>query len=283
LKKCIRFVQEMYFLIAWFYYLSRSAIKEHMRGSKRRITSFKEKFVIVGNGPSAGDFDFLEAERHGYSIICVNGFAAQNQDFFEIKPKYYCIVDDRYFEKDSEYNFVKELREALEKVDWDLQIILLGRHTFNIDNERIKYVYLNDNIYKGTYFRLSLLKNNLATDGYQNVIHAALYFAITAKAEEVILIGVENDWHRELVVDENNNVYREYRHFYAEEKALVTGIQIEKGELYKYFYWYYLTLKRYQQLSEYAEWNGVRVYNATPNSYVDVYERKNVSYFLSQS
>ena len=98
-----------------------------------------------------------------------------------------------------------------------------------LKNTHIKMISLNNLEYFGKYWKYTLYSKNKANFGFQNVILAALYFCITGNAKTVYLCGVDSDWHRELFVDENNNVYLESVHFYGVEKVNLTA----KGDLKK--------------------------------------------------
>ena len=83
-------------------------------------------------------------------------------------------------------------------------------------------------------------------------------------------------------VAEDNDVYREYVHFYGVERINVTKDgQIGKGELYKYFYFYYQTLLDFYNLSRFAQRHQSCIYNTCMGSYIDVFPKKNVEYFLN--
>lgn len=270
--KIIHRIRDIYYLAYWFYnYIRNIRFRED-------IPRIENKLIIIGNGPSTSEFDFFNHKLKGYDFLCVNLFASQNPDFFKIKPRYYCIIDDAYYRENRLQN--KEygkLFEALKRVNWQMIMITLSDHKIGLDNSYIRQVRLNRNTYYGDIFKYILFRKNLATRGYQNVINAAIYFAVTAKAKEVYLIGVENDWHRELNVNNNNEVIRITSHFYGNQILNLTEIgEIKKGELYKYFYWYYTTLYKYYEYALYAKALNVPVYNLTKNSFIDVFDRKDL-------
>lgn len=238
----------------------------------------KDKIIIIGNGPSAKRIDFEYYKNIGYEFLCVNHFASNSDNFFNIKPKYYCCIEPRILS--SEYDKYEESRQklfrALNKVDWPMTFICCVKDNLAISNSNIKVCKINKAVYDGEPDKriLNLYSKNRATCGYQNVIAAALYFAISIKCEEILLTGVESDMHREIAVDKENNVYREYVHFYGKEcKDVVMDGQINKGELFKYFLWSYKTFYQYNLLSKYAEFNEVPVKNLCVNSFIDVFEK----------
>lgn len=241
------------------------------------------KILIVGNGPSSKDIDLQEVSKKGISILCVNYFASQNKDFLQIKPRYYCIIDPAFY--NDKYGYTDEtenLINILNNVNWDMTYICLSNQNLSrLQNPHINVVNLNKIEYTGRYWKYTLYSNNKANFGFQNVILAALYFCITADAQEIYLCGVDSDWHRELFVDENNVVYREDRHFYGVNRInLITKGEIKVGEFYKYIGYYYNTMREFYYSSQYATYKKVNIYNLTLNSFIDVYEKKSIDEIL---
>ncbi|WP_042700618.1 hypothetical protein [Methanocorpusculum bavaricum] len=235
-----------------------------------------ERILVVGNGPSAKEIDLEYVSKKGISILCVNYFASQNEDFFKIRPKYYCAIDPFFYSDQNAASIENEaLINALNKVDWDMTYICLAHQELPaLKNTHIKMISLNNLEYFGKYWKYTLYSKNKANFGFQNVILAALYFCITGNAKTVYLCGVDSDWHRELFVDENNNVYLESVHFYGVEKVNLTAKgDLKKGEYYKYAGYYYKTMEEFYYSSQYAAYKKVDVYNLTLNSYIDVFEK----------
>lgn len=261
-------------IIKWLYrYLTYPA-------KVSKLDASKEKVIIVGNGPSAGEFDYDKYSEQGYSFMCVNYFALDRERFFKLKPKYYCMVDPAFFtesgtpQKDAK---IFELTRSFETVNWEMVLVCLSYQNPIINNDCILIEKLNNNTYEGQMNKLSksLFDKNAGNFGYQNVLCAGLYYFIAGNAKEIGLIGVESDWHRELFVLENNDVVRECRHFYGTDIVNITELgQIKKGELYKYFYYYYNSLFGYYKAGQYAKMKNLPVNNYCTNSYIDVFEKK---------
>lgn len=246
------------------------------------IKPINEKVLIVGNGPSLNCVDLKSFSKQGIQLCCVNSFAAENEQFFALKPRYYCAIDpDIYSDKplDSEGN--KKLYSELEKVDWKMTFICHRHQRLPINNNNIKYAYLPATQCKDLPPSYFFYEHSIAALGFQNVINACLYYFITAKAKEILLIGIETDWHKELMVDINNIVYRKKMHFYGEHLENVTesGI-IGKGELYRYFEYYAYTLKCFYLASRYADEMKTEVINLTVDSYVDCFNKMDHETYL---
>ncbi len=243
-----------------------------------KIKKTNDRILIVGNGPSVADINLEDFVKRGIQLCCVNSFAGEHDSFLSLRPKYYCAIDpDYYIDNPLNPEENKHLLQAFEKIDWDIYYICFRNQKLPINNKHIHYCYLptskSNDIKKCLFF----LRHGMAAFSFQNVINACLYYFITAQAKDVLLIGIETDWHRELFVGEDNDVYRKKRHFYEEynesENVTKSGI-IAKGELYKYFEYYANTLKCFYYASIYARELGISITNFTMNSYVDCYDKK---------
>lgn len=272
-KKIINFFNETGSIFAWFLYF----LYNHKWTAK--LKPIGEKVIIAGNGPSVGTFDFGDAAAKGYSFLCVNFFALDEERFFALKPSYYCIIDkalySRAYCKDNP-NTAK-LSEVFGKVDWEMTLVCLPGQHFPVNNPDIRIVNINNNPYLGNlnWVKRCLYNSNKGTFGYQNVINAALFYLLSSNAAQIGLTGVENDWHRELFVDIKNDVIRETKHFYGSQFINITQRgDIKKGELFRYFYYYYLTLQKYSLAASYANLKKIGVINYCANSYIDTFEKK---------
>ena len=232
-----------------------------------------EKILIVGNGPSTKDINLNKLSALGFNLLCVNFFASRDSNFFTLQPKYYCVIDPAFYSENNDE--IQQLKYTLNRITWDMTYICLAsQNTEWISNPHISVVRLNINKYHGDFFKWWLYSKNHANFGYQNVVIAALYYCITCRVGEIYLCGVESDWHRELFVDIDNNVYRDCAHFYGVERLnLIEKGEINKGEYYKYAEFYYKTMKEYYLSSRYATKMGVNIYNFTTTSYIDVFEK----------
>ncbi|MHB1484507.1 MAG: hypothetical protein ACYCYI_07550 [Saccharofermentanales bacterium] len=271
-KKILSFFNETGNIFAWFLYF----LYNHKWTAK--LKPIGEKVIIAGNGPSVETFDFEGAAAKGYRFMCVNFFALEEERFFALKPSYYCIIDKAFYSaaycKDNPKT--SKLSEVFGKVDWDMTLVCLPGQKIQMENPHIRLVNINNNPYLGNLDRVKkwLYDSNKGTFGYQNVINAALFYLLSAGAAQIGLTGVENDWHRELFVDIKNDVIRETKHFYGTQFINITQRgDIKKGELFQYFYYYYLTLQKYSLAAKYAKLRKICVINYCVNSFIDTFDK----------
>jgi hypothetical protein len=118
-------------------------------------------------------------------------------------------------------------------------------------------------------------KNKLAVPA-QTVLNTAVFFAIFWRYKNIVLIGADTSWHEEINVDQKTNeLFYESNHFYGTErkKAYSDVERKTPGKVHEEFYAIGNALKLYWLLREYAEFNSVRVFNASAKSYIDAFER----------
>ena len=281
-KTIIKFCEAINFLFEYIKWLRR-----FINNPKTGRIKNEGKVVVCGNGPSTIKFPFKEYLGLGYDFCVVNFFPIDENLFFQIKPKYYVCVDPYFHSSISKLTKEeKKLVDVLNRVSWPIKYVCFKNHHLPLSNPNVTYDYINQNILSLDYTKKikKLLDENKAIFGYQNVIAAAIYYFIMSKIDYVVLTGVENDWHRELVVDCNNDVYREMTHFYGNERINVTALgEIKKGELFNYFKFYYLTLYQYFLLSKYANDCKTKIVNTCVNSYIDVFSKKDANEIIYSS
>lgn len=268
------FVKEIYNYIRWVHF----CLHNFKTTGVPKYNNRGKRVVSVGNGPSAGDFPYEKFKNLGYDFMCVNFFALDKERFFKLRPTYYCCIDNAF---GTIYENLlpkqKQLVGVLEQVDWPMIFVCFKGQKLPIQNDYIIYHYINANELKGklTLRKKKLYDRNKATFGYQNVMLATLYYFIMSRTAVIILTGVENDWHRELFVDRNNDVFRKMTHFYGNERINITQLgEIRRGELYKYFHYYYITLLNYSLAAKYASASDVRIINSCEESYIDVFVKQ---------
>lgn len=274
--------------------MSTLRILYHSKYEKIPKVNGNKRLIICGNGPSLGkqlqeNADVFQSN----DVLCVNQFSA-TEWFFSIKPRYYCIMDP-VSASDPEI-LIADIRQridvawaALESVDWEMELILpryFQRSKYLRERVRrlsIHVRYLNTAEFSGWPFLQNyFLKKQLCAPGAQTVLIAAVYYGICKGYKEIILLGAEMSWFKEIEVDEENHVYFNYSHFYGEKnkRRLMNenGIPISVAEELEYEA---RAFREYMFLAAYAKKMKCAIYNATPNSLVDAFERKRLSSLLS--
>lgn len=265
------------------------SIRSLLRGSSnRKWHPCKKKVLILGNGPSLKETAIDEFINDSCDIACVNYFPVRSNDFFDIKPKYIILLDPIIFDNPDECDNPGLIR-ALEKVTWNLTIVTLQGMKLSINNPKISYDWICRTVVDYNYMRhiLKFLYNrNILYSGAQNVMVGALYYFIANKAKYIWIAGLDMSEFRYMLVDENNDVWRDSCHFYVEKKESMTALEKRIGRERYYFHDrmedYARGFKQFYLISLYAKDCNVVVKNLSPYSYVDVFE-KTTDYITSRN
>lgn len=261
----------------------------------RRIPkSTSNRLIIAGNGPSLADhidnhIGILQQE----TVLCVNHFV-DSEAYATIKPRYYYMLDPNLLLNSLSAERLERRNRSFanlnNKTDWELhlfcpflpgQIILEDYLTAPSIQLHMCNIY---NPYPGFTWpgiRNYVYKSGLFMPPPQNVLVAALYSALNMGCKEIYLIGAEHSWLEDTRVREDNTVCAIQNHFTGRSGLRPMYKSAPKhSETFKYHELLKAlsrTFRSYWLLKEYAEFRGARIYNCTPGSYIDAFERKSLT------
>jgi len=254
-----------------------------------------DKIIILGNGPSlkkqlANSIDILKSNV----CVCVNSFVLT--EFYSIiKPKVYMLIDPSFFAQcavpEIEQEHISIFDNLFSKTTWDVDLVVCSRYKDNDrilklkENQHINILFINRENYdtftsKEEQFKL--FNQNKIEIPAQTVINTAVYLGIFWRYKKVILIGADTSWHEDMKVDQKTNVvYSNDEHFYDSKKRIFYSdtLQTIPSKLHQEFFAIAKALEYYCLLREYADYNSVFVYNASGKSWIDAFERKELSDF----
>lgn len=234
-----------------------------------------KRCFIIGNGPSIKDQNLLKLS--GEQTFVVNTFWNHPQ-FKEINPKYYIITDTDVFPKKESDNYWSQ--ELLNKKyiiegnpETKMLLNILGKDTIEKNDiypqNKKYYLVLGGYFNENGRFNIRIDETIPHT---KNVIITCLIAAAYMGFEEIYLLGCEHDFLA------HPNLYS-WKHFYEEEKI---NIHDKKDQEYfrlakpsyeaqidqvKTLFRNYRLLKT--KLS--VERPKIRIFNVTPNSFLDVF------------
>ena len=258
-------------------FLAVGKILLQSRPTKIAKVSGDKPLIIMGNGPSLRQTLTNYAELLKKSETLAVNFAANSPEFFEIKPKYYVLADPHFF-KGKENDNVRRLYENLAKVDWKMTLFIPRKENAaelsNLTIEKFNMVGIEG------WHRLQnfAFTNALAMPRPRNVLIASIMVAIFKGFKEIYLVGADHSWLQTISVNEQNEVVSIQPHFYKEEKKEETRIKSEYSAypLHQIIYSFYIAFRAYHQIRRFADTHGITIYNATPASFIDAFERKNL-------
>lgn len=249
-----------------------------------------KKASILGNGPSlrttlTSDLNFIEKT----DIYAVNLFAS-SAEFTQIQPQNYVMLDPAFFLYSQENNGREDIKKTLDclikDTSWKLNLFVpqKAKKSFLVkeiaqNNQNIQFQYFNYTIVEGfSWFRHRIFNLNLGMSQCQNILACALFLAIRRGYDEIYLFGADHSWHEEIRVSESNDIEVKQVHFYdnatqiKHQKVLDVNTKTHSDlqtiflSLYKVFYGYAI-------LNQYANYQSVKVLNASKKSYIDTFER----------
>lgn len=276
IKKAVKLTKTFVEIMKGVYY----TIQTLRLGKREKFIQEPEKSVLImGNGPSLKNTDIDKILECDPYVCCVNFFPAKDERFMKIKPQFLCLFDPIFFkDAPASEEKKKELFDVLEKVDWPLKIVCTQGHELPVKNSYISYAHIAGYPFVGNgleRMRHFLYRKNLTNAGLQNVMIGAGYYFISKKVKEIYLTGLDMSEFKMLYVGEDNEVYLATQHHYGSEKIKHSDLGIiKKGEFYKLLGCYVTMFEQFYGLEKYARAQGVKVYNLSPESYVDVFEKK---------
>lgn len=210
-----------------------------------------ERCFILGTGPSLKKLEYKHLKDE---ITFGVNFLYKGEIINHIKPQYYCLYDPAFY--------TKHLADTVELIN-NLPDTTFFMRTKAYDvirevkNKKIYYQYCNLFQYSD-YIRVNMTQNMTAPF---NVVLGCIQTAIYMGFKEIYLLGC----------DFNSFASPKAEHFYDKGEAPSRKISI--GFELKY---YSMVSYHHYALNKYAKENNIRIYNITPNSLLDAYERKNI-------
>ncbi|MDD2961209.1 MAG: hypothetical protein PHR45_03895 [Muribaculaceae bacterium] len=253
---------------------------------KTPIVATSEELVILGNGPSLNDTiakssDFLESRR----LMAVN-FAGVTELFLTLRPEYYVLADPHFFNAIEQPNVAKLWSVLSKAVDWNMTLFLPA--SLSTKNSCYQSVVANSNItiirYNLTpvegfkYLERFAFACGLGMPRPRNVLIPSLMLALRMHYKTIYVAGADHSWTKTLSVDDQNHVVSIQPHFYKENEKERKRVDTEymKYPLYKIMHSFYVAFKSYFIIEDFARSVKAKIWNITPSSFIDAFERKNI-------
>lgn len=255
----------------------------------------KDNCIILANGPSLKESlrqNPAAIDKSKYDLFCVNYFA--NTDFYEkLQPNYCVLIAPEYWVDEFEdITTIIEKRTQLfnnieEKTHWEMTILIPWEakksktwRTLFQDKPNIKVHYFNRTPVEGCQsVNHFLFKRHLGMPRPHNVLLPSIWLTINMLYQNIYLIGADHSWLPEISVTSNNEVLINQKHFYDNTTSVPKPMRKATGKrkLYEVLEKFMLAFKGYFILKGYAKTKGVKIWNSTPNSFIDAFERKDVN------
>ena len=251
-----------------------------------------DKLIIIGNGPSLNStMEKYEKEVCSSECLMVNE-AALTSLYDLIKPSIYMLVDPKYYLSmgyESYHETLKSLVDVIvSKTDWTMKIIMPRNAIGSYPVLRFKEnVNIDVQFYENEWDSPDLMSKfetwdkNFVSPPAQTVLNTAVWLAIYWGYKETYIVGADTSWHTGLKMDQQTNELYTIDTHYFNNKEIYGDLYDDKQKrrpIHKKIHEELLAeataLSGYWDLREYAEWKGVKVYNASEYSWIDAFERK---------
>ena len=247
-----------------------------------------EQCVVLGNGPSltktiTDNPEFLKGKK----LISVNHFPRFDL-YEELKPEIWVTVARELWLNNVDQKHKDESRMIFEaiasKTTWKIALYFPAEakkykawQEIVAPNPNIRIHYFNPTPVEGfRWFRNLLFKLNMGMARPHNVVIPSLMIGLNLGFKDIYLFGVDHTWMQELSVDDNNRVLVNMKHFYDEKQSKGEPVQkLGRGErkLHEVLNKFLRTFEGYFPIQEYAETQNAKIYNCTPGSFIDAFER----------
>ncbi len=246
------------------------------------ITNPDEKVIIMGNGPSlSATIAQYPDVLASHPLLAVN-FAANAPEFFTLRPQYYVLADP-YFFAVKENTAASSLMKHFEEINWEMTLFIpvkAKKTAISIKNNFINIQYFNAIGVEG----FDWLENFAYSHGYgmprpRNVLIPSIMITMALGYKNIYITGADHSWTQTLSVNERNEVVSIQPHFYKDDENEEARVKTEylKYPLHQIIHSFYVAFKSYFTIRRYATYRKVNIYNATPDSFIDAFERRPLS------
>ncbi|MDR1054253.1 MAG: hypothetical protein LBL90_00085 [Prevotellaceae bacterium] len=248
-----------------------------------------DELIIITNGPSLIEDLQTKLELIKEKDTMVVNYFPLDSRFFTIKPKYLALADPAFWsDKNNKYvsDRIDLMADELPKVNWPMIMFipyfaLKGKNTQirSIQNSFITVKYYNSAAppmpaHKTlAYF---LYNRNILMPKPRNVLATCIFATIKMQYPVVKIIGADHSWLKDLFVSDENVLCLRDKHFNNQAgrmRCFANSPDEDTYKLHEYLYSQYVVFLTYWQLSNYAKTKKVKIYNCTPGSYIDAFER----------
>lgn len=269
-----------------------SILKILLRSSRiKNYYSIKEKsLLILGNGPSLRTTIKKIKNREQFELCCVNNFP--NTDLYqELHPEYFIIVSEQFFIQGSDKNenrFRQSMIDSyISKTTWPSTFLCpsIGKSHSSFlmrlkANRNITIRFFNTTPLEGfSCFKNWAMKKNLGSPRPHNVLIPSILVAINAGFKEIYLLGADHSWLPQISVNEKNEAMINQKHFYDENTSTSKQMKHQGDaprKLHEILQKFVYSFRAYFELKSFALSRKATIYNATPHSFIDAFERINL-------
>ncbi len=258
-------------------------------GSQKTPKPKDSHCYILANGPSLNE----SIQNHfshfkGKELLCVNFFP--NTPFYTQLQTQYLVLQAPEFWLENVQQSYKDNRKVLfeniiQKTNWPLTIFLpfeAKKHTIISDlpkqNKHITLSFYNPTPVEGLQgINHFFFSQKLGMPRPHNVLIPSIMLALQMNFKEIFLLGADHSWLPEIWVTDDNIVLLHQKHFYDKKISkpdTMKKLGKKDRNLHEILEKFMLSFKAYFEIKAFADKQSVQIWNATPNSFIDAFDRK---------
>lgn len=240
--------------------------------------------IVMGNGPSLRDAIARHSQLLSSLPAMAVNFAANAPEFVTLQPGYYILADPHFFDNADDPN-VSRLTESLAmKVSWPMKLLVPATARKKVSPRILANKHISVETYNAVgaegweWLEDALFRRGLAMPRPRNVLIPALMTAMEMGFDTIYVTGADHSWTQTLSVNERNEVVSIQPHFYKEEESEKRRVATEylRYPLHSILFSFYVAFRSYFAIRRHADRRGVKIYNATPGSFIDAFERRSL-------
>ncbi len=241
-----------------------------------------KEVIVMGNGPSLRQtIDRLVGCTSDKPDLMAVNFAANTPEFFQLRPRWYVMADPHFFSDSGDENVTK-LHKNLASVDWEMTLFVPRGCRKTLPGWIRKAVEVSEFNFVGIegarWLKHKAFASGLGMPRPRNVLIPSIMIATWLGYKDIYIAGADHSWMQTLAVNDRNEVISIQPHFYKDNKAeLDRGATVYRNvRLHQVVESFAVAFRSYWEIRDYADSRGVNIYNSTPGSFIDAFERRDL-------
>ncbi len=248
------------------------------------VPALKNKdIIIMGNGPSLSATIQDGKDFFNDKLLFSVNFAAKSPYFTELKPNFHIMADPAFFAESKHYGIFETMAS---KIQWPLTLFLPTSAKKIKSWQKYKQKLESNPNIRIAYFNMTKINGSLCfidvatMKGWggpapRNVMIPAIILSMRMQCPNIYLAGADHSWLKDISVNEKNEVLLNDKHFY-DQNSQGNAVNYKTIRLSQILGSICIALRSYETLNQIAQKHHQHIYNITPKSFIDAFERLNI-------
>jgi hypothetical protein len=124
-----------------------------------------------------------------------------------------------------------------------------------------------------------VFRKNLGVPRPHNVLIPSLIIGLNLPFKTIYVAGADHSWLSEISVDDDNRLLMNQKHFYDQNISKAETVKqrdFSEAHIHNTLYHMYVAFKSYFVIKSYAQSIDKKIFNITPKSFIDAFDRKSI-------